>query len=88
MTSRKCEACGREIFYAITPGGRRIPLEKAPILYRVRRGYSRLIAEPAEIVAPEHLYVCHYRTCSRLTGAAAEPVSEQQEFKLEQQGEV
>jgi len=68
----RCERCGREIFWAIAPNGRRTPLEKAPAVYRVKRGYSQIVAEPAEIAAPECLYVLHYRVCSALTGATRE----------------
>lgn len=78
----RCNHCGREIFWAFGPNKRRIPLEKAPAIYRVKRGYSQLIAEPAEIVAPELLYVCHYRVCMALTPAARESNAEQLELQL------
>jgi len=83
VANPRCPACGREIFYALSPEGRRLPLERAPRLYRVKRGYSQLVAEPAEIAAPEHLYVLHYRVCSAITGAPRETqVGEQQELPL------
>lgn len=70
MMTRKCRACGAEIFFAITPTGVSMPLDEKPMGgFLLVDEEGRRIDEPHVHSADLHIthrrfYTSHYATCT------------------------
>jgi hypothetical protein len=57
----RCRSCDAEIIWAVTPKGKRIPLDAEPA--ERPAGLFRLEGENAISVAGEPVYLSHFVTC-------------------------
>lgn len=72
MTARivRCSTCGAQMFFALTPAGKRIPIDLEPradgnlVIRRPENG--KVIAVPAKDAQPGETirHVSHFATCS------------------------
>lgn len=61
-----CRSCGREIIWATSPAGRRLPLDARPVnphVYRLRGHDETPQAEGVAFEAQGAVYVSHFLTC-------------------------
>ena len=74
MRRGKCRGCGADIVWISTPGGKSMPCDAEPVLYREQAGAPGKIVTPngqvlsCELdVAPENAtgvgYISHFSTC-------------------------
>ena len=74
MKRGKCRGCGADIVWIHTPGGKSMPCDVDPVLYRARAGAPGKVVTPnGEVlscelnVAPDEAtgigYVSHFATC-------------------------
>ena len=74
MRNGKCKGCGAPIVWIGTPGGKSMPCDPDPVLYRARSGAPGKIVTPnGEVLscdldaAPEAAtgvgYITHFSTC-------------------------
>lgn len=74
MRYGKCRGCGAPIAWIGTPGGKSMPCDPYPVLYRARSGApGKIVTETGEVlscdlnVSPEEAtgvgYISHWSTC-------------------------
>jgi hypothetical protein len=64
ITEASCKSCGASIVWAVTEGGRRIPLDYEPIgrtVFRLVRTHEP--SEPPMALTVDAAYVTHFVTC-------------------------
>lgn len=64
MTPQRCRSCGREIVWAETNHGKKVPLDAKGLVFSVLpapHGLTAVLAEPR--VMGERLMISHFATC-------------------------
>lgn len=91
MSAGRCASCGADVFWAITPAGKRMPVDPNPVpdgnvaIYRDHLGAlrARVLRAGEQPSAYERRGVAHFATCPHAdrhrtrttTGPAGEPVT-------------